>query len=109
MVDFLLIAYACLGFIPVVLTVLGAVLFTLEEIIKVYFFYKPNKEFVSALNFTVEMFMFLTISALMFVTVNDFTVQVALVALIIASALVVAIQTYNFVYYYIIKKNKRSK
>jgi len=36
-IDFLLISYACLGFIPVVLTVLAAVFFSLEEVVRVYF------------------------------------------------------------------------
>ena len=108
-IDFLLISYACLNYIPVVLTVLGAVLFSLEETLKVYFYYKPNNDFVSALNFTVEMFMFVTLSALMFVTINLATIKVAVIALIISSSLLVAIQTYNLIYYYILKKNKRSK
>jgi len=64
---------------------------------------------VGALTFTVEMFMFLTLSALMFVTVNEALIKIALIALIIASVVLVAIQTYNFVYYYILKKNKRNK
>lgn len=103
---FTLITYACYGYINVALAVVTACVFALEQLAKVYFYFKPNSQVVDALNFAVEMFVFLMLCALFFVEYNTTVVTIALISLLISSCALVAVQGYKFVYYYIIKGDK---
>ena len=104
---FVLITYCCYNYINVPLTVITCVLFTLEEILKVYFYYKPNNQLVESLIFSVEMFVFVILLCLMFVELTTVTLRVAVIAMIIATLCLDLIQGYNFFYFYVFKKTKR--
>jgi len=106
---FCLITFCCYGYINVALVAVACSLFVLEEVIKVYFFFKPNNQMVEGLNFANELFMFITISSLLLVSVNEMVLQVSVIALIIACALIVCIQGYKFIYYYVINNQNKKK
>lgn len=104
---FALITYCCYAYISVPLTVLTCVFFALEEIIKVYFYYKPNSQLVEALIFSVEMFNFVVLASLTLVEFTTTTLTVGAIALTIATVALCIIQGYNFFYFYVFKKDKK--
>ncbi|MBQ8431159.1 MAG: hypothetical protein IJX26_04415 [Clostridia bacterium] len=106
---FCLITAACYDYINLVLAIITSVVFVLEEVLRVYFYYKPNNQLVDALNFAVELFIFVTLSSFMMINISNLMLQISTIALLIASAFLVGIQTYKFLYYYVFKKNKRNK
>lgn len=106
-VSFCLITYCCYDYVNVPLTVVACIVFAIEELIRVYFYYKPNNQLVEAFNFAEEMFIFVVLASLMAVELTTVTLRVAVVALIIGAVMLDIIQGYNFFYYYVFKKNKR--
>lgn len=106
---FCLITFCCYNYINVALTCVVCSFFLLEEIAKIYFFYKPNNQIVEGLNFACELFLFTTISSLLLVEVNSLVLTVSSVALLISCLFLVAIQGYKFVYYYIINNQNKKR
>lgn len=106
---FCLITFCCYGYINIALTAVACSLFALQEVIKVYFFFKPNNQMVEGLNFANELFMFITIAALLVVSINSMVLTVSIIALIIASSLLIAIQGYKFIYYYVINNQNKKR
>lgn len=106
---FCLITFCCYGYINIALTAVACSVFTLQEVVKVYFFFKPNNQMVEGLNFANELFMFITIASLLIVSINTMVLKVSAIALIIASALLVCIQGYKFIYYYVINNQNKKR
>lgn len=106
---FCLITFCCYGYIHVGLVAVACSLFVLQEVAKVYFFFKPNNQMVEGLNFANELFMFITIASLLVVSINTMVLQVSVIALIIASALIIGIQGYKYIYYYVINNQNKKK
>lgn len=104
---FCLITYCCYDYINIPLTVLACVVFAIEEVLKVYFYYKPNSQIVEALIFAVEMFVFVVLACLMMVELTTKTLTIGVISLIIASLALCIIQGYNFFYFYVFKKDKK--
>ena len=104
-----LIVFCCYSHIHVALICIVCPIFALEEAVKVYFYYKPNNQIIEGLNFVNELFMFITLSALMLVDVNQLVLTVSVVALIISSLCLVCVQGYKFVYYYILKNQNKKR
>lgn len=107
--SFCLIASCCYGYINVALVAVACPLFILQEVAKVYFFFKPNNQMVEGLNFANELFMFISIAALLVVSINTMVLMVSVIALIIASATIIAVQGYKFVYYYVINNANKKR
>lgn len=106
---FVLITYSCYGYINVPLTVICCVLFVLEEIFRVFFFYKPNNQVVDSLMYATELFIFVILSTLLMATVNGMPLKIAVIAMILSCAILTIIQGHNFIYYYVIKKERHIK
>lgn len=106
---FTLITFACFGYLNIWLAVATSILVVLEELARVFFFYKPNKSYIDALNFAFEMFMYLTLGGMIIVFWTNMLLKIATVALLFCSAVIVLIQGFNFVYFYLINKNKKVK
>lgn len=106
---FCVISFCCFGYINIALTAVVCSLFVLEEVIRVYFFFKPNNQMVDGLNFAIELFMFVTLASLLLVSVNTLVLKVSVVALIISCALLIGIQGYKFVYYYVINNQNKKR
>lgn len=108
-VGFVIITLAGLGYLNLPLAISTTIVVAIEELARVYFFYKPNKQYIDALNFASEMFMYLVLGGALVVFWTKMLVLIGTIALLMCSAVIVVIQGYNFVYYYWLKKNKRTK
>lgn len=106
---FVMIAYAGLGYLNLPLAIVTSVVVGLEELLRVFFFYKPNKQYIDALNFACEMFMYLVLGGALVVFWTDTLILIGAIALLMCSTVITVIQGYNYVYFYLIKKNKRIK
>lgn len=106
---FCLITFCCFGYVNIALTAMVCSLFALQEVAKVYFFFKPNNQMVEGLNFANELFLFVTIASLLMIEINTLILTVSVIALIIASALLVCIQGYKFIYYYVINNQNKKR
>lgn len=107
--SFVMIAFACMGYINIALAIVASVFVALEEALRIFFFYKPNKQYIDALNFACEMFMYLVLGGGLVVFIAETLLLIGVIALLISCVVIVAIQGYNFVYYYLLKKNKKYK
>lgn len=106
---FTLITFACFGYLNIGVAIATSILVVLEELARVFFFYKPNKPYIDALNFACEMFIYLSLGGMLIVFWTDMLLKIATIALLMCTAIIVAIQGFNFVYFYLIKKNKKVK
>lgn len=106
---FTLMTFAFYGYLNIWLAVGASILVVLEELARVFFFYKHNKQYIDALNFAIEMFMYLTLGGMIIVFWTNVLLKIAVIALLISCLVVVLIQGFNFVYYYLIRKNKKDK
>ena len=106
---FCLISFCCFGYLNVALTAVVCSLFVVEEAIRVYFFFKPNNQMVEGLNFAIELFMFITLASLLLVTINTLVLKVSVVALIISCAILIGIQGYKYIYYYVINNQNKKR
>ena len=109
MVCFCLITFCCFGYINIAVTAIACSVFVIEEIARVYFFFKPNNQMVEGLNFANELFLFLTIASLLMVEINTTVLLVSAIALIISSSMLVIIQGYKFIYYYVINNQNKKR
>lgn len=105
--DFLAITFACYGEISIWLVVWATVSYTIEEIARWYFYYKPSNQIIDALLFSVELIMFLALAGLSFIAVNDALAQVMLLAISFASTALAVWRIYIFVRYYVLNKKRK--
>ena len=106
---FSMIAFACFGYLEFPLAITTSIFVIAEEYVRVYFYLKPNRHFVDSLNFACEMFMFLVLGSMIVIEFGTIMFKIAVVTLLISCVLLVAIQGYHFVYYYVFKKNKKTR
>lgn len=106
---FTLITFACFGYLNIAVAVVASILVALEELARVFFFYKPNKPYIDALNFACEMFIYLSLGGMLIVFWTNMLLKIASIALLMCCAVLVLVQGFNFVYFYLIKKNKKVK
>lgn len=103
------IIFTCFGYVNLVMSILACVFIVTEEFVRVVFYFKPNNQLIDALNFSCEMFIFLSLAGMLVAPFNAVILEVAVVALVINAIVLTVIQGYRYIYYYVIRKNKRSK
>ena len=105
--EFLVIYFAVLGFMPAWLSIVVGILVPLYELANVYFYAKPMSDIIEALDFCYLAFLFTTIISLSFVMAVDVVAKVSLIALMLTMAIVIVYKIYRFANYYLI--NRKSK
>ena len=100
------IIFVCFGWANLIFAIICSVFILSEEFLKIVFRFKPNSQLIEALNFSCEMFIYLTLGAMIVAPFNALMLDIALVALMINVVVLTLLQGYNYFHYYLIKKNK---
>lgn len=105
---FLAIYFNVLGYVPLWLCVLVSILVVAYEVGNVYFYSKPLPDMIESLDFCFVAFIFATLISATFITITDVVTKVALIAIMLTSAIVVAYKIYRFLNYYIINRESKT-
>lgn len=103
---FLTIAFCAFGKLNLILAILIIAFYAIEELLKLFFFNRPNNTAVEWLHFSVELLSYVLLASMMMANYTTIVLFGASLLFVVISALVDVIQGYNYFYFYVFKKEK---